>query len=347
MIKKALITGVTGQDGSYLADQLLKKGYEVTGTVMASAPDSPWRLDSLGIKGEVGLAPMDLGDAPSLRDILSRTRPDEIYNFAALSSAALSFEKPLEAFIANGLGALTLFEMAREVVPGTRIFQASSSEMFGAADRSPQDESTPFRPLNPYAVAKTAAHHGAAMYRRAYGLYVCCGILYNHESPLRGSEFVTGKIARGAVRLAAGETEPLMLGNLDARRDWGWAPDYVDAMWRMLQRPRADDYVVATGRARSVREFAAEAFDQAGLPLEWIGRGRDETGLSRRDGRVLVRVDPSSRRPADPVECVGDASKAARELGWRPSMSFEEMVGRLVGALRATSSIVEAARVCE
>jgi GDPmannose 4,6-dehydratase len=340
-MKKALITGVTGQDGAYLAAQLLGKGYEVTGTVMASAPDSPWRLQALGIEGKVRLEPMDLEDASSPGDILLRTRPDEIYNLAALSSAALSFERPVAAFIANGLGSLNLFEAARRTSPGVRIFQASSAEMFGAADNSPQDESTPLRPLSPYGVAKTAAHHGAAMYRNCFDLFVSCGILYNHESPLRGPEFVTGKIARAAVRLAAGGPEPLTLGNLDARRDWGWAPDYVDAMWRMLQRPRAGDYVVATGRAHSVREFASAAFDLAGLPLEWRGRERDETGVSRRDGRVLVRVDPASYRPADPVQSVGNASKALRELGWAPAVSFEELVARLIRALGAPAPVAK------
>jgi GDPmannose 4,6-dehydratase len=206
--------------------------------------------------------------------------------------------------------------------------------MFGAAEKSPQDESTPLRPLSPYAVAKAAAHQGAAMYRQSYRFFVACGILYNHEPPLRGPEFVTGKIVRAAVQLASGGNEPLTLGNLDARRDWGWAPEYVDAMWRMLQQPVASDFIIATGRASSVRDFAAAAFDAVGLPLEWRGAGADETGVSRRDGRLLVKVDASTYRRSDPGNLAGDASKAKRELGWSATVGFADLVGRLVEAVK-------------
>jgi GDPmannose 4,6-dehydratase len=309
----ALITGVTGQDGAYLARLLLEKGYKVVGGVRRNGHDSLGRLDYLGVAEEVETVPLELLEHTNLLDIVERIQPDEIYNLAAQSYVGVSFQQPLFTAEVTGLGALRLLEAVQQVNRKIKFYQASSSEMFGKVKSTPQNEDTPFHPRSPYAVAKAFAHWSAVNYREAYGMFVCCGILFNHESPLRGTEFVTRKITHSLARIKKGKQNTLHLGNLEAQRDWGYAPEYVQAMWAMLQQEQPDDYVVATGEAHSVREFAQEAF--AALGLDW---------------QDYVIVDEELRRPADVELLVGDSSKAQSKLGWKPSTRFKDLVGIMV-----------------
>jgi GDPmannose 4,6-dehydratase len=311
MPKRALITGVTGQDGSYLAELLLEQGYRVFGLVRRSSSDRMERIAHL--QGRLELVRGDLLDQTSLTRAVADSRPDEIYNLAAQSFVPTSWQEPVLTAEFTALGVTRLLEAMRQAAPEARFYQASSSEIFGQTRESPQTEATPFWPRSPYGVAKLYGHWITVNYRESYGAFACCGILFNHESPRRGPEFVTRKIAQAAARIRNGQQKVLTLGNLEARRDWGFAGDYVRAMWLMLQRERPKDYVVATGVMHSVRECCEIAFDEVGL-----------------DWREFVRTDPGFVRPAEIDRLVGDASLARRELGWEPVVGFEELVRRMV-----------------
>ncbi len=312
--KSALITGVHGQDGAYLAKLLLGKGYRVFG-LDDGKPQQPWRLQSLGVQDRVVGLPGNLLDQASLEAALRESRPDEVYNLAAMSSVRRSFDQPLATAEVTGLGAVRMLEAVRRIQPAARFYQASSSEMFGKVVQAPQDENTPYQPGSPYAVAKVYAHQMTRLYRAGYGVFACCGILFNHESPLRDPEFVTRKITLAAAAIRAGTTREIRLGNLEARRDFGYAPEYVEAMWLMLQQGEPRDYVIASGEAHSVREFAELAFQVAGLRL----------------ADHLV-TDPSLYRPVDPELVVGNAARARTELGWTPRTRFPDLVRIMVEA---------------
>jgi GDPmannose 4,6-dehydratase len=310
---KALITGITGQDGSYLAELLLEKGYEVAGVVRRSSTERFERLE--GIRDRIRILQADIHDQTSLIGAMRRFEPDEVYNLAAQSFVPTSWAQPVLTGDFTGLGVTRVLEAIRQVNPAIRFYQASSSEMFGKVRETPQTERTPFHPRSPYGVAKVYGHHITVNYRESYGLFAVSGILFNHESPRRGLEFVTRKISHTVARIARGQARELRLGNLDAARDWGFAGDYVRAMWMMLQRDEPEDFVVATGEAHTVREFAAAAFARAGL-----------------DWEDFVIVDPELHRPAEVEHLVGDASKARRMLGWKPEVGFGELVGMMVDA---------------
>lgn len=313
MSKKALVTGLTGQDGSYLAELLHEKGYEIHGLLRRSSQPIDQRLGHLAdfVKIQHG----DLTDSLSLRDILSKVQPDEIYNLAAQSHVAWSFKTPESTFDITGAGCLRLLEAMRQTSPESRFYQASSSEMFGLVQETPQKETTPFHPRSPYGVAKVAAYWATVNYREGYDLFACNGILFNHESERRGEEFVTRKITIAVAKIALGLQKKLMLGNLDAKRDWGYAPEYVDAMWRMLQQDEPDDFVIATGETHSVRDFCKAAFSHVGLNWE-----------------EYVEIDPDFFRPAEVSLLVGDPTMAKEKLGWTPQVSFEGLVSRMVDA---------------
>ena len=334
--KTALITGITGQDGSYLAELLLGKGYEVHGIIRRSSSFNTQRLDHLYQDPHVPdrhlmLHYGDLTDASNLSRLIERIEPDEIYNLGAQSHVKVSFEVPEYTAQVDGLGTLRLLDAIKETGVQTRFYQASTSELYGKVQEMPQKETTPFYPRSPYAVAKLYAYWLVVNYREAYDLFACNGILFNHESPRRGRTFVTRKISVAAARIQHGTQERLFLGNLDAKRDWGFAPEYVEAMWRMLQHDRPVDFVIATGETRTVRDFCDRAFARVGLPLRWEGQGVEERGLSE-DGRVLVEVDPRYFRPTEVEVLLGDPSKAKRELGWSPEVTFERLVDIMVDA---------------
>ena len=336
-MKTALISGITGQDGAYLASFLLRKGYAVHGVKRRSSLFNTARIDGLyedlhEKDPHFFLHYGDLTDASNLIRIIQQVRPDEIYNLAAQSHVKVSFETPEYTANSDALGTLRLLEAIRILgLEGhTRFYQASTSELFGKVRETPQSETTPFYPRSPYAAAKLYAYWITVNYREAYGIFASNGILFNHESELRGETFVTRKITRAAARIALGLQDRTWLGNLDAKRDWGHAEDYVEAMWRILQHDRPDDFVVATGETHSVREFASLAFREAGLELEWHGKGLDEKGVEAGTGRVLVEVDPRYFRPTEVELLLGDPSKAERELGWKRRVSFEDLVRRMV-----------------
>jgi GDPmannose 4,6-dehydratase len=336
MPKRALITGVTGQDGAYLSELLLSKGYEVWGIIRRSSSFNTARVDHIyQDPHEVGrrfnLVYGDLSDASSINHHLKAIRPAEIYNLGAQSHVKVSFDVPEYTANVTGLGTVRLLEAMRELNLDAKFYQASSSELYGNAQETPQTESTPFYPRNPYACAKAYAYHITKNYREAYGMFAVNGILFNHESPRRGPTFVTRKITRAVAAILAGNSHKLYLGNLDARRDWGYAGDYVDAMWLIMQAPTPDDYVVATGETHSVREFCEIAFHHAGIPIEWKGSGLNEHGIGP-DGRVLVEVDERYFRPAEVDSLSGDASRIRAELGWKPKVSFIELVRMMVDA---------------
>lgn len=338
MAKKALITGVTGQDGAYLTELLLAKGYEVHGLKRRTSLFNTARIDHLYEGPEQHhrrfiLHHGDMADASSLTKLVQLVRPDEIYNLAAQSHVAVSFEEPEYTANIDALGTLRLLEAIRflGLEQKTRYYQASTSELFGMVAETPQRETTPFHPRSPYGVAKLYAHWITVNYREAYDLFACNGILFNHESPLRGETFVSRKITRALARIKLGRQECLYLGNLEARRDWGHARDYVDAMWRILQQSTPDDYVISTGEQHSVREFVNEAASTLGLSIEWQGSGLDERGIDEA-GRCLVAVDPRYFRPAEVNSLMGDASKAHDKLGWMPRTTFSELVAEMVQA---------------
>ena len=335
--KTAFITGITGQVGILLTEFLLQKGYCVHGLVRWDTLDTTGRLQGPEFKN----APLhlhygDMIDGGNLTSLIKAIKPDEIYNLAALSQVKVSFETPLSTLETNTKGTLNILEAVRilDMQNTVRIYQASSSEMFGTA-RAPQNENTPFEPCSPYGVAKLAAYWLARTYRDSYGIHVSNGILFNHESPLRGEDFVTRKIAAGVAAIEAGEQDELVLGNLDSLRDWGHARDYVEGMWMMLQQPQPGDYVLATGEAHSVRAFAEAAFAQTGVILQWSGTGAQETGRCKKTGRALVRIDPALYRPLEVRHLLGDARKARDVLGWTPKIFFAELVTEMVNAERA------------
>ncbi|MEQ8896180.1 MAG: GDP-mannose 4,6-dehydratase [Roseovarius sp.] len=334
--KTALITGVTGQDGAYLAEFLLDKGYAVHGIKRRTSLFNTARIDHL-IEGEPGregrfvLHHGDMTDSSSLTHILQKVKPDEVYNLAAQSHVAVSFEEPEYTANSDAMGALRLLEAIRFLGLGdkTRFYQASTSELYGLVQEVPQRETTPFHPRSPYAVAKLYAYWITVNYREAYGLYACNGTLFNHESPLRGETFVTRKITRALARIKLGTQGELRLGNMDAKRDWGHARDYVKMMWLMLQQDKPEDYVIATGEQYSVREFVSRAAEVLGMTVTFEGEGIDEVGRDE-SGRVIVRVDPQYFRPAEVETLLGDASKARQQLGWEPETSFDELVREMV-----------------
>ncbi|MCK9523503.1 MAG: GDP-mannose 4,6-dehydratase [Proteobacteria bacterium] len=347
MSRTALITGVTGQDGSYLAEFLLQKGYEVHGVKRRSSSFNTTRVDAIYEDPHVEnrrftLHYGDLNDASSLNRILRMVQPDEVYNLGAQSHVGVSFAIPEYTGEITGLGTVRLLEAIRDNGLQTRFYQASSSELFGQVVETPQRETTPFRPRSPYACAKAYAFYVTVNYRESYDMYAVNGILFNHESPRRGETFVTRKITRAVAHIKYGLQQRLYLGNLDARRDWGFAGDYVEAMWRMLQQDVPRDYVIATGDSRSVREFCEASFQAAGMPIEWRGSGLDEEGVCAQTGQVRVAVDPRYFRPAEVEMLQGDATLARQTLGWTPRTSFAELVTMMVDAdMEATRCLVE------
>ena len=334
---RALITGITGQDGSYLAELLLAKGYEVHGIIRRVSTFNTSRIDHLyhdsHYKGaKLTLHYGDLTDSSNLNRLLEKIAPQEIYNLAAQSHVKVSFEVPEYTADADALGTLRILDAIRETGLRSRFYQASTSELYGQAQEMPQTEKTPFHPRSPYGVAKLYAYWITINYREAYGLHASNGILFNHESPRRGETFVTRKITRALARILAGREQCLYMGNMDARRDWGYAPDYVEAMWRMLQLARPEDFVIATGEMHTVREFIARAFALVGVPLAWRGRQAREVGRCARTGRVLVKVDPRYYRPAEVEQLLGNPAKARARLGWKPTVRFPELVRIMVEA---------------
>lgn len=333
MGKKALITGITGQDGSYLAELLLEKGYEVHGMIRRSSVDYRERIAHLEGRSGFHLHYGDLGDSSSIFGLVMLVRPDEIYNLAAQSHVQVSFDVPEYTADVVATGVLRILEAVRLAgLAGTcRIYQASTSELYGKVEQVPQNEETPFHPYSPYAVAKQYGYWIVREYREAYGMFASSGILFNHESERRGETFVTRKITLAAARIAQGKQEKLFLGNLSSLRDWGYAKDYVECMWRILQHDRPDDFVIATGVQHSVRDFARLAFHYAGIELEFRGEGLDEKGVDAATGKTVIEVSPDFYRPTDVVNLLGDPSKAKRELGWNPqTTSFERLVEIMV-----------------
>ncbi|MFV0446601.1 MAG: GDP-mannose 4,6-dehydratase [Planctomycetaceae bacterium] len=339
--RRALITGVTGQDGSYLAELLLDKGFHVSGMVRRSSTTHTARIEHLvrdkSLTSRFQLVEGDLADGASLMHVLRAVQPDEIYNLAAQSHVGVSFEMPGYTADVTGVGVVRLLQAIRDLGMNPRFYQASSSEVFGQCRTNPQHEQTPLAPCNPYGAAKAMAYYMTRIYREGYGLFAVNGVLFNHESPRRGETFVTRKISKAVAEIVAGRRETLLLGNLDARRDWGYAGDYVEAMWLMLQAEQPEDYVIATGETHSVREFCELAFGHVGLPLTWRGEGVDSQGVDSL-GRVLVAVDPKFFRPSD-IDCLqGNASLARHQLGWQPRVTFPELVRMMVDAdVKATA----------
>nr|WP_018231885.1 GDP-mannose 4,6-dehydratase [Thioalkalivibrio thiocyanodenitrificans] len=327
MMKKAVITGITGQDGAYLAQLLLEKGYEVFGAYRRTSSANFWRIEELGIQDHPGLhlVEHDLTDLSASIRLLERAEVDEVYNLAAQSFVTVSFDQPITTGEITGMGAVNLLEAIRIVNPGIRFYQASTSEMFGKVQTVPQDESTPFYPRSPYGVAKLYAHWMTVNYRESHGIFGASGILFNHESPLRGREFVTRKVTDAIARIKRGKLDVLELGNLDAKRDWGYAKEYVDGMWRMLQTEQPDTYVLATGRTENVRDFVTMTCKAAGMGIEWRGEGESEQGVDMETGKTIVRVNPGFYRPAEVDLLIGNAEKARRELGWEAKTSLEEL----------------------
>ncbi|MCB1728852.1 MAG: GDP-mannose 4,6-dehydratase [Halieaceae bacterium] len=333
-MKNAVVTGISGQDGAYLARLLLDKGYRVWGATRRTSSVNHWRLEEVGVLGHenLELVDYDLTDPGAAIRLLERSKADEVFNLAAQSFVGVSFDQPATTAAITGIGAVHLLEAIRIVNPGIRFYQASTSEMFGMVQAVPQDESTPFYPRSPYGVAKLYAHWMTVNYRESYNIFGCSGILFNHESPLRGREFVTRKITDAVARIELGLLDTLQLGNLDAKRDWGFAGDYVDGMWRMLQQEQPDTYVLATNRTESVRDFVEMAFRAVGRTLRWEGAAERERGLCAQTGKEIVAVNPAFYRPAEVDLLIGDPAKARRELGWEPVVTLEELCDMMVKA---------------
>ncbi len=345
MGKTALITGITGQDGSYLAEFLLDKGYDVHGIIRRSSVDFRERIAHLEGMPNFHLHYADMGDSMSMLQVVGKVRPDEIYNLAAQSHVQVSFDAPEYTANVDAVGVLRVLEAVRQcgLTDSCRIYQASTSELYGKVEEVPQNENTPFHPYSPYAVAKLYGFWIVKEYREAYNMFCCSGILFNHESERRGETFVTRKITLVAARIAQGKQEKLYLGNLSSLRDWGYARDYVECMWLILQNDRPNDFVIATGEQHSVREFCQLAFRRVGIELRWEGEGADEKGIDSATGRVLVEVSPDFYRPTDVVNLWGDPSKARRELGWNPAKtSFEELVNLMVDSDMARVAVERA-----
>lgn len=327
-MKNALITGITGQDGSYLAELLLEKGYEVYGIWRRKANVDYGNIAHL--KDKIHLIYADMTDPVSLISAMRISQADEVYNLAAQSFVSASWDTPVATADINAVGVTNMLEAIRLVKPEARFYQASTSEMFGLVQETPQRETTPFYPRSPYGVAKLYGHWITKNYRESYGMFACSGILFNHESERRGLEFVTRKITDAAVRIAAGMQDCVELGNLDAKRDWGHSQDYVRAMWLMLQQEKPDDYVIATNETRTVREFAETAFRCSGIEIQWQGSGIDEIGINKANGRTVVRINEKFFRPAEVEFLLGDPSKAEKALGWKREISFSQLVERMV-----------------
>lgn len=339
MDKTALITGVTGQDGSYLAEFLLEKGYQVHGIVRRASTFNRERIEHLHQydnpnRENLFLHYGDMTDSSNLIRIIRQIEPDEIYHLAAQSHVQISFEVPEYTADADGLGTLRLLEAVRflGLDRKTKIYNASTSELYGQAEEFPQNEKTPFHPRSPYAVAKLYAYWIARNYREAYNMLICNGILFNHESPRRGENFVTRKITLSVARIVTGKQQLLRLGNLNARRDWGYAPDYVEAMWLIMQQKKLEDFIIATGEAHTVRQFAERAFQEAGVKIKWQGKGVKERGIDLSTGKILVEVSPEYFRPADAEYLLGDATRARKQFGWKPRVTFEELIKIMVKA---------------
>lgn len=335
-MKKAIITGITGQDGSYLAELLLEKGYEVHGVIRRSSSSNLSRIQSLCndplLENRFFLHQGDLGDSSSIKRIIEKASPDEIYNLAAMSHVKVSFEMPEYTADVDALGVLRLLDAIRTQNDKVRFYQASTSELFGKVQQIPQTEKTPFYPRSPYGVAKLYAYWIVVNYREAYGIYACNGILFNHESPRRGETFVSRKITQGVAKIAQGLQDKLWVGNIDSQRDWGYAKDYVEGMWMMLQKEKPDDYILATGQTTTVRRFIEFAFEEAGIFLEWRGKEMAEKGIDSASGKVLVEISPQFFRPSEVDLLIGDYSKAKKELGWAPKTSLKELVQMMVRA---------------
>lgn len=344
-MKTALITGVTGQDGSFLAEFLLDKGYDVHGTIRRSSVDYRERIAHLEGQPNFHLHYADLGDSMSLLQVVGKVRPDEIYNLAAQSHVQVSFDAPEFTADVDATGVLRILEAVRQcgLADTCRIYQASTSELYGKVEEVPQNENTPFHPYSPYAVAKLYGYWIVKEYREAYNMFCCSGILFNHESERRGETFVTRKITLAAARIKQGKQEKLYLGNLSSLRDWGYAKDYVECMWLILQNGKPDDFVIATGEQHSVREFCYLAFKYVGIELEFVGEDEDEKGIDKATGKVLVEVSPDFYRPTDVVNLWGDPAKAKAELGWNPTRtSFEQLVKIMVDADMAKVAVERA-----
>lgn len=336
-MKKALITGITGQDGSYLAELLLEKGYEVHGLIRRSSSFNTGRIDHIykdphihGVKLFLHFG--DLSDASNISRLLEKIEPDEIYHLGAQSHVRVSFDMPEYTGDVSGLGTLRILDAIREAGIKTKFYQASSSEMFGKVLEIPQTENTPFYPRSPYGCAKVYAYWITKNYRESYGLFACNGILFNHESPRRGETFVTRKITRGLARIKLGLDKCLYLGNLDAKRDWGYAKDYVEMMWLMLQQNKPDDYVVATNETHTVREFVEEAGKYLGFNIRWKGKGINEIGIDKKTGKTIIKIDEKYFRPAEVDLLIGDYSKAKKQLDWKPKVTFKELVKMMAEA---------------
>lgn len=333
-MKTALITGISGQDGAYLAELLLQKGYKVYGTYRRTSSVNFWRIEELGIQAHpnLHLVEYDLTDLGSTLALVSKTQPDEIYNLAAQSFVGVSFEQPTTTAQITGVGALNVLEAIRLLNPKIRFYQASTSEMFGKVQAVPQVEDTPFYPRSPYGVAKLYAHWITVNYRESYDIFGSSGILFNHESPLRGREFVTRKITDSVAKIKLGQLDCLELGNLDAKRDWGFAKEYVEGMWRMLQVDEPDTYVLATNRTETVRDFVSMAFKGAGIDVEFKGKDLEETAVDVASGKTVMRINPRFHRPAEVDLLIGNPAKAKAKLGWEPKTTLEELCQMMVKA---------------
>ncbi|MEM8651016.1 MAG: GDP-mannose 4,6-dehydratase [Pseudomonadota bacterium] len=331
-MKKAIITGVTGQDGAYLSKLLLEKGYKVYGAYRRISHPVMSRLEYLGIQNDVEMVDFELTEENNVNRVIRAIEPDELYNLAAQSFVGSSWEQPYFTTDANAVGVLRVLEALRMFSPHTRFYQASTSEMFGKVRAVPQNEETPFYPRSPYGVSKTFGHFITINYRESFGLHASSGILFNHESPLRGKEFVTRKITLGLARMAHGSDQPIVLGNLDAKRDWGFAGDYVEGMWLMMQQEKADDYVLATGATSSIRDFILYASANLGMEIEFEGSGTEEIGIDRNSGRKIIEVSKEFYRPAEVEVLLGDPSKAREKLGWQPQVDIKELAKIMMNA---------------
>tara|TARA_B100001559_G_scaffold84985_1_gene70749 strand:+ start:1013 stop:2047 length:1035 start_codon:yes stop_codon:yes gene_type:complete len=330
MTKKALITGITGQDGAYLAEFLIRKGYKVYGAVRRTSSVNTSRLSYIGVLDKIEIVSMDIAEITNIQRLIERIEPDEIYNLAAQSFVKTSYEQPIYTSDIDGIGVTRLLETIRNLGGKPKFYQASTSEMFGKVHESPQNEKTPFYPRSPYGIAKLYSHWMTINYREAWNIHACSGILFNHESPLRGTEFVTRKISQGMAQIALKKIKKINLGNLNAERDWGFAGDYVEAMWLMLQKDKPDDYVIATGETHSVRDFVQVAANSIDIDIEWNNEGNNEVGICKKTGNTIISVDKQYTRPSETDHLLGDASKAKENLGWKPSVNFQSLVNMMV-----------------
>ena len=330
MKKTALITGVSGQDGAYLSKLLLKKGYRVIGGERRSASGSLWRLKDLNIENDVEITDFELSEFTNIYRTIEKYRPDEIYNLAAQSFVGASFEMPTMTSDITGLGVSRILEAIRQINPDIKFYQASSSEMFGKVSETPQTENTPFYPRSPYGIAKLFGHWMTINYKEAYNIFACSGILFNHESPLRGEQFVTKKITLGLSKIKLGLIEYLELGNLDSKRDWGYAGDYVEAMYLMLQNDKPDNYVISTGETFSVKDFIDTSCNELQIDIEWQGSGIDETAIDKKTGKSIIRINPKFYRPTEVDLLLGNSTKAKKMLKWKPKTNFYELVNKMI-----------------